>query len=42
MVTIRHVQGDYVDADLVEVEYATLAFLEWALLKEVVNGVYPT
>ena len=28
--------------DLIEVEFATLAFLERALLKEIVSGVFPT
>ena len=42
MVAIRHVRGEQVDDDVVEVEYATQAFLEQALMKEVASGAYPT
>jgi hypothetical protein len=42
VISVRHVHSNQADDDDVEVEYATSAFLERALLKEVVSGVYPT
>jgi len=41
-VGIRHVHGDQVDDGLIEVEYATHAFSERVLLKEVTDGIFPT
>jgi hypothetical protein len=42
VIAVRHIHGSQADTDLIEVEFATLAFLERALLKEVVSGVLPT
>ena len=42
VVAVHHICGEHVEDNVVEVEYAGQAFLEHALLKEVVSGVYPT
>jgi hypothetical protein len=42
VVAVRHIRKGNVDQDEIEVEFATLAFLEKALLKEVASGIFPT
>ena len=42
VIAVHHIQKGNVDLDEIRVEFATLAFLERALLKEVAPGIFPT
>jgi RNA recognition motif. (a.k.a. RRM, RBD, or RNP domain) len=41
VIAVRHVRKDQVDDDVFEVEFATEAFLEKALMKEIAPGIFP-
>ena len=41
VIAVRHVRKDQVDEDVFEVEFATAAFLEKALMKEIAPGIFP-